>query len=293
MAVSTTTASELTAEQVQKILVKPLEAVSTFLSAGVRIVDTAGPLRLPKLGPATSPGFFAENAQITPEVDPTFDEISLLPSTIKSVKTLTRFSNELARQSVVSLDQALRERLVKDVADTLDAQFWSASNGASATLPQGILNYAGQSITAVGALTLDKLLDAEALALAADVDPSNLKWAMTSRELTALRKIKTAATGSNQYVLQPDPTKAGGYVIFGKPVIVTNRVPDTTGTPNTGNMILADFSQIVVARDLAPSVKVLDQTFGDYDQQALRVVSRYDVAPLNAEAVVKLTGITI
>jgi hypothetical protein len=26
---------------------------------------------------------------------------------------------------------------------------------------------------------------------------------------------------------------------------------------------------------------VLDQTFGDYDQVALRVVARYDAAPLN------------
>ncbi|QDO88347.1 phage major capsid protein [Ornithinimicrobium ciconiae] len=292
MAVSTTTAPELTAEQVQTVLVKPLEAASTFLASGVRIVDTAGPLRLPKLGAATSPAWFAENALITPEVDPTFDEVALLPSTIKSVKTLTRFSNELARQSVISLDAALKERLVKDVADTIDAQFWSASNGATATMPKGILNYAGQSITSVGALTLDHLLDAEALALAANVNPANLKWAMTSRELTALRKVKQG-TGSNQYVLQPDPTRAGGYVIFGKPVIVTNRLPDTTGAPDTGNLVLADFSQIVVARDQNPTVKLLDQTFGDYDQMALRVTARYDVAPLNDDAIVKLTGITV
>lgn len=263
MAVSTTTAPELTAEQVQRILVKPLEETSTFLAAGVRIIDTAGPVRLPKLGAATTPGWFAENAQITPESDPDFDEIELLPSTIKSVKTLTRFSNELARQSVIALDAALRERLVKDVADTIDTQFWSASNGSSSTLPKGILNYAGQTVASVGALTLDHLLDAEALALAANVDPTRLKWAMTTRELTR------------------------------KPVIVTNRIPDTTGSPNTGNIVLADFSQIVVARDMSPSVKVLDQTFGDYDQQALRVVARYDVAPLNDDAVVKLTGITI
>ena len=152
------------------------------------------------------------------------------------------------------------------------------------------MNYAGQSIAGVGALTLDDLLDAEDKALGANVNPAALKWAMTSRELTLLRKIKQG-TGSNAYVLQPDPTKAGGYTIFGKPVIVTNRITDTTGTPNTGNIVLADFSQIVVARDLAPSVKVLDQTFADYDQQALKVVARYDAAPLNPEAIVKIVNI--
>ena len=97
---STATAAELTQEQVQKVLVKPLEQASVFLAAGVRYFDTNGsPVRIPKLGGPTSPSFVGENEEI-PEVDPSFDEITLLPSTLKSVKTLTRFSNELARQSV-------------------------------------------------------------------------------------------------------------------------------------------------------------------------------------------------
>jgi len=49
---------------------------------------------------------------------------------------------------------------------------------------------------------------------------------------------------------------------------------------------------VAVARDMAPSVKILDQTFGDYDQQAIRVVARYDAKPLNGEAVVTLEGVT-
>ena len=51
-------------------------------------------------------------------------------------------------------------------------------------------------------------------------------------------------------------------------------------------MTLADMSQVAVARDLAPTVKVLTERYADYDQQALRVVARYDAKPLNAEAVV-------
>jgi len=38
---------------------------------------------------------------------------------------------------------------------------------------------------------------------------------------------------------------------------------------------------------------VLDQTFGDFDQQAIRVVARYDAAPVNDEAVIALTGIAV
>lgn len=290
MAASTVTAPELTAEQVQHILIAPLEQESRFLAAGPRIFDSAGPVRIPKLGgPIADPGWTGENEQI-PERDVSFDEVTLLPSTMKSVKVLTRFSNELARQSVVSLDAALKDRLVRDVAAKLDAQLFSAG-GDGITTPRGIFAYAGTQTVAVGgALTLDHLLDAEGKALAANVNPAGMRWVMTSRELVKLRKVK--ATDGN-YIIQPDVTAAGGYALFGHGVIVTSRVPDTTGATPTGRAALVDFSQIAVARDQAPSVKILDQTYADFDQMALRVTARYDAAPLNAEAVVVLSGITI
>ena len=106
MTASTQTAPEITREQVQAVLVKPLAAASIFLAAGPRIFDSASPVRIPKLGGPTSPDWIGENEQIT-EKDVSFDELHLLPSTMKSVKVITRYSNELARQSVVSLDAAL------------------------------------------------------------------------------------------------------------------------------------------------------------------------------------------
>ena len=289
MAVGTNTATELTQEQVAKILVKPLEENAKFLAAGPRIFDTASELRIPKLGAPTVVSWVGENEQI-PEANPDFDEVTLLPSTMKSLKTLTRYSNELARQSVVALDAALKDRLVTDVAAKLDAQLFSAA-GDGVTTPQGLFAWAGTQTLAVdGILELDDLHDAEALALGENVNPAQLRWVMTSRELIDLRKVK--ATDGN-YIVQPDVTAAGGYTLLGHPVIVSNRVPDTTGGTPTGRAALVDFSQVAVARDVAPTVKILDQTFGDYDQMAIRVVCRYDAKPLNAEAVIKLTGIQI
>lgn len=289
MAVGTNNATELTQEQVAKILVKPLEENAKFLAAGPRIFDTASPLRIPKLGGPTVVNWVGENEQI-PEANPDFDEVELLPSTMKSLKTLTRYSNELARQSVVALDAALKDRLVTDVAAKLDAQLFSAS-GDGVTTPQGLFAWAGTQTLAVdGILELDDLHDAEALALGENVNPTQLRWVMTSRELIDLRKIKA---NDGNYIVQPDVTAAGGYTLLGHPVIVSNRVPDTTGETPTGRAALVDFSQVAVARDVAPTVRILDQTFGDYDQMAIRVVCRYDAKPLNAEAVIKLTGIQI
>lgn len=286
---ATSTAPELTREQVQNILVQPLTDKSVFLSAGPRIFDGDGSqIRIPKMGAATSPDWIGENEQIT-EVDADFDEITLMPSTMKSVKVITRFSNELARQSIVSLDATLRDRLVTDVADKLDRQFLSAS-GDGVTTPKGLFAYSGtQKVDVAGELTLDALLDAWGKALSANVNMGSLKWFMTPREFVALRKLKD---GQQRYQLQPDPTQDGVFRLFGAPVIVSGRIPDTTGAESTGRAALVDFSQIAVARDLAPSVKILTERYADFDQQAIRVVARYDAAPLNPEAIVTLTGIT-
>ena len=289
MAVSTSTANEFTAEQVQKILVQPLEDKSLFLAAGPRIFDTNGSqVRIPKLGGPTTPAWHGENEQIT-EQDPSFDEIVLLPSTMKSVKVLTRYSNEMARQSVVALDAALRDRLVTDVAATIDAQLFSAT-GDGITQPKGILAWDDtQRIDAAGAdLDLDALVDAWGTALSANVDTTRLRWFMRPEAFTALRKIKQGS-GSNQYVLTPDATADGVFRLFGSQVIITNRLP--RNEEEQQSVVLADFTQVAVARDQAPTVKILDQTFGDYDQQAIRVTARYDAAPLNPEAVVIIEGL--
>ena len=290
MPLSSANSAELTQEQVQKFLIKPLEQKSVFLAAGPRIFDTDGnPVRIPKLNSMPDPSFVAQNTAI-PETDPDFGEVTLLPSTMKGVKSLTRFSNELARQSVVALDAALRDVMVRETAAKLDTAF-IASTVTDGTEPTGLLNYPGtQQITGIAAVGIDDLHDAVGLALAENVDLGKLRWFVTSRDFVALRKLKDT---SNRYQLQPDPTKTGAFTLLGYPVTVTNRIPQNTGVgTNESAIILADFSQIAVARDQAPTVKILDQTFGDFDQMAVRVTARYDAAPMNPLAVVVLRGIT-
>ena len=285
MANSTATAPELTAEQVMTVLTRPLECASQFLAAGPRIFDTDGsPVRIPSLPTSVEDAleWVGENEEIPEVVDVDFGETTLLPSSMQSIKTITRYSNELARQSVVSLDQALRDRLVFDVAAKLDGQLFSDSDGAAGTVPRGLFDYAGQSVPVGGALGLDDILTAQGLALGSCASLEQMKLVIRPEQLMELRGIKD---GDNRYMLQPDATMAGGFRILGVPVIVSPRVP-------AGSAALVDFSQIAVARDLAPSVKILTERYADFDQQAIRVVARYDAGPLNAEAVVKLTGIT-
>jgi HK97 family phage major capsid protein len=277
MPTETTAANpELLQEQVAHILVQPLEAASFVLSSGVRIFDTAGPLRIPKLTSGAAVGFVGES-QLIPEADVDFGEVALMPSDRKSLKVLIRFSNELLRQSVIGLDATLKQRLVTDVSNTLD-QALLTGTGANATIT-GIINQPGVQTGELDVTDADSLLDAIALASAAEVTPNH--WFVNGQDFIALRKLKETA-GSAKYLIESDVTAGPTYRLFGVPVTVTNKLP-------VGKAVLADTSQIAVARDIAPTVKLLDQRYAEYDEQAIRVVTRYDLGLLHPEGVIVLT----
>lgn len=274
--VETTAANpELLQEQVADLLVQPLEAASFVLSSGVQIFDTAGPLRIPKVASGATVGFVGES-ELIPEGDVDFDEVSLMPSDRKSLKILIRFSNELLRQSVIGLDAALRTRLVTDVSNALDTALLGG-NGASNSIT-GIINQAGVQTGDLDVADADSLLDAIALASAAEVTPNH--WFISGADFIALRKLKD---GQQRYLLESDVTKDVTYRLFGIPVTVTNKLA-------AGKAVLADTSQIAVARDLAPSVTLLSERYAEYDEQAIRVVTRYDLGLLHPEGVVVLTN---
>lgn len=283
MAASTSTVPELTREQVSTILTQPLEQQSVFLSSGPVIFDTDGsPVRVPSAPSLTAaPSWVGEN-ELIPEREAETDELQLLPSTMKSVKVITRYSNELARQSIVSLDAALRARLVTDVAAVMDAQFLGAG-GDGVTTPQGLFGWEDtQTIAVGGVLDPDVILEAQALSLAANVDPSRLVLFVRPDDYMSMRGIKTT---DGRYLIEPN-AQAGGTIVpvLGAQVKISSRVP-------AGSAALVDMGSVAVARDLDPSVKVLTERYADYDQQAIRVVARYDAKPLHPEAVVTLTGI--
>lgn len=284
---------ELTAEQVVAMLVEPLMAQSVVLRAGPRIFTTSGgaPVRVPTIieyeigqsGASPTVGgsdmsyWYGENEQIE-DTDPEFGEVTLLPSNLKSIKVLHRFSNELARLAVVNIANALRDAIVRRVALAIDRAFL-LGDGAGNTV-RGLVHLPDvQEMSYGGTVTVDDLIDAEGLALEANASPS--AWFLNPAAWTALQKQREGA-GTGQYLLTPDPTQAGVMRLRGLPAYPTTQLP-------AGTLMLADMSQVAVARDVDASVKLLDQTFGDFDQLALRVVTRMDIAALNPEGVVVMT----
>ena len=107
-------------------------------------------------------------------------------------------------------------------------------------------------------------------------------WFVNGGDFIELRKLKEA-TGSSKYLLESDVTSGPTYRLFGIGVTPTNKLPE-------GTAVLADTSQIAIARDLAPSVTILTERYAEFDQIGIRVTTRYDLGLLHPEAVVVLTA---
>lgn len=276
---TTVNSGALTYEQVMRVLVQPLTQKSRFLAAGPRIYDADGnPIRIPKLLTSVAPSWHGEAEEIN-EVDVDFGSVSLLEG-VKSLKSIIPIANELLRASVIPLEAALRDRLVYDQAIKLDNVFFSGDGGTPAgSEPKGMLNWSGiQEIDLGGTadLTFDDILDAVGAAEAAYAEPNVIF--MSPQRLTYLSKVKD---GMQRYQMTLNPTEAMRHTVAGLPVQTTTHVGD--------DIVVADMDQVVVARDRT-EVRILDQTYGSSDQTAVRVISRYDVAPLNAEGIVVITG---
>lgn len=276
MATQTTgTLPTLQTDQIASLLVTPLEAESVFLAAGPKIIDTSGPIRVPRIASGLDVGFVGEGAQI-PEASVGMDEVAMLPSTLKSLKVLSRVTAEVLRSSAVALDSILKTRLVTDTAAALDTALFTGT-GASDTV-RGLLSQPGVATGELDATEPDSFLDGVGIARANEVKPN--RWFLSPADYLAVRKIKDS---QGRYILEQDITADGAERLFGIPVTVTSRVPE-------GKAVLADMSLVAVARDMAPTVVIDSSRYFDTDEVALRVVCRYDLALLQPKAVTVLTA---
>ncbi|OAV78092.1 phage major capsid protein [Dietzia sp. 111N12-1] len=275
---TTTSASSTIQDQVSTMLVQPLEAASVVLSSGATIFNSSEPLRIPRLTGSTAVAWVGEGEQIPDDYTADFDELSLMPTNRKSIKAIVRVTNELIRQAKMGVSGVLQQRLVHDVKTKLDDALLNG-DGTDNTVT-GVLNQAGTQDAVLDLADPDSLLDALALATAAEVQPN--RWIFNGGDFYTLRKVKD---GDGRYILESDITSDTQYRLFGVPVTVSNRMP-------AGKGLLMDTKQLAVVRDIDPQVKILDQKYADTDETGIRVVTRYDLGLIHPEGVVVLTAAT-
>lgn len=282
MALNTASNSTLTQDVVERVLTLPLTQNSTYLSLGFPTFTSSGqPIKVPSLTTLGTPGYVAQGSAI-PEVSATTSEISLLPSTVESIKVITKMSREIVRQSVVNVESIFSTKLVSDVTRILDSALWNGAGTAGA--PLGMANFANVTSTgtAAGTLSADDLLDMQEDAMGAFVMPTNMTWAFSPANFTRIRKF---ADSYGARILQPSLALDAPPTLLGSPYVVTTHLPDDS-------ILLFDRSQVAVGMDDRASVSILGELYAGTDEVGIKVTARYDTAALNPSAVVKLSGIT-
>jgi HK97 family phage major capsid protein len=271
--------STLTQDQVERLLIYPLQERSTYMAQGFPVFTSNGePIKLPSLTSFGTATFVAQGTAI-PVVTASTSEVELLPNTVQSIKVIARMSNELVRQAVVNVESAFSRKLVDDVSKVLDEAMW-AGGTATAGSPVGMANFPNSvnAGTAAGtAISSDTLFDIEELGFENNLAMDAARWAMSPKTFTRIRKL---TDNYGQKVLAPSLAVGAPPTLLGHPYTVTTHVPDSA-------LLLFDPTQIAVGLDQRASITLLDQTYAAFDEVAIRVTARYDTKPMNANAVLK------
>jgi HK97 family phage major capsid protein len=212
----------------------PLRNALLARRLGVRVLSgLAGSLSIPKHETSATVGWVAENAALTPS-DMAFDSVTLAP---KHAGGLSEMSRQLIQQSSPDVEQLVRDDLAAMLAKAIDS---ALINGGGSNEPVGVLaNLAASG--GVQSKSLATLSWANLLEMIEAAEVSNApvnSWLTHPSAATKLRST-LKATGIAGYLLE------GGRMAE-LPVYVTNQVPEKTGTPNTGRVILGDWSQVLL-----------------------------------------------
>lgn len=274
MSISNESQVALVKEQVANMLVEPLQAASVLLDGGVTIFDSSEPLKIPKLTGDTNPSWVGANELIPETSDVNFTELSLMPTELKSIKTITRVSNELIRQARIGVSAVLEKKIVDDVRTKLDAALIDG-DGVTNTIT-GVMNQPGLTSAPFDPTDPDTILDALAALAAEEVTATGLF--ISGADFFAMRKLKDS---TGRYLLEPNPANAAQYQLQGVPVKPTNKLLP-------GNAFIGNIADIAVVRDNDPTVVIDQSRYLDYDQTAIRVTCRYDVGVIRDESILLL-----
>jgi HK97 family phage major capsid protein len=277
-------------EIVVQTVLQPLTAKSVVLSQNPRIFDSSQPIRVPRIGQATV-GWYAEGAT-TSLTDLAVDEVDLLPSTLDSLRTLTVVSKQLLRSAAVGVSETLSARMSTDIALAIDAAFLTGS-GTAGTNVIGLLNqpgiltqtYAaasGSSIVAGSLQDTDTWLTAIGTFTAQHLDINTSTFVIHPNDLYATGGIWQSKDSLGRNLFQPNPSAGNPGSIFGVPVVISTQTTQ-------GTVLLVDWSQVLIVRDLAPEVDVLTELFAQQSSIGIAVESRWDIGLAHPHAVLALT----
>lgn len=188
---------------------------------------------------------------------------------------------KVSRSLLSSQDFDLVSFVVADMSEKI-AEFIEAEIIAGSRV--GGLSGVKQTVTAASAtaVTTDELIDLQDSVK--DVYQAGAMWVMSPKTRTAIRKLKD---NEGRYLLQDDLNSPFGKVLLGKPVYVSDSMPDMAAGKNA--IFYGDFSGLAVKMVEEPAIQILQEHYAT--QHAIGVVGwlEFDAKVQDAQKLAKLT----
>lgn len=222
MAMNTSNLRAISPDQIEQLIVQPVEANSVALTAATLVTTSATRTTIPRVTSDPSAAWVAEGEEIG-QSDPTVDDITVQPEKLAG---LTVVSNEAAEDTSPAAADMIGDGLARDIAKKLDVAFFGSSPGGSVQ-PSGLEDVTG--VTEVDAGGAWANLDPFAAAISNSEGhgvPVNA-FVANPADALALSQLKEG-TSSIRPLLGADATVATRRVILGVPLLVSSAV--TAGT---------------------------------------------------------------
>lgn len=217
---TTSGAPILKPEEVAELVVRPFIEKAVCTSPEIsQLVDISegSALRIPVVAEDPAASWVTEGAEIATSA-PTMSEVVINPA---KVAAITRISHELMDDSSPEAIATAGGGLVRDLARKVDEAFFSK---LAAPAPQGLEHLATSTLEAPLHNT-DPFVEAMSVA----ENKSSQITAFVTNPDTALTMAKVKrAEGSNEPLLQPDPTQPARRLIAGVPLFTCPAVAANT-----------------------------------------------------------------
>jgi HK97 family phage major capsid protein len=146
-----------------------------------------------------------------------------------------------------------------------------AAAGTGGTIAAGSLQDVDTWLTAIGTFSANHL------------NLGTSSFVIHPNDLYAAGGILQAKDSLGRPLFQPSPAAGVPGSIFGVPVVATTQTTQ-------GTVLLVDWSQVLIVRDLAPSVDVLTELFAQSSSIGIAVESRWDIGLAHPQAVLALVA---
>lgn len=262
-------------EEVGALIVQPVAKASVAMQIGTIVETNSKDFRIPIVTDDVSASWTAEGADIT-ATDAEVDELLVTP---KKIAALSKVSRELAADSSPAAQNVVGQSIARDIARRVDSAFFgdTVANG-----PDGISSL--NDIQFVDADTITNVDPfSEAISKAENEGAQITAFVANASTVLALSKLKKLTTGSNEPLLQPDPTLPTRRQILGVPLY---SVPAAVVPANT--VWAVDISRVFVVVRQDVELSVDESFYFGSDSLAVRAVMRVAFGFPHERAVIKI-----